>query len=267
MHELNRLPHYHERLPFIVLWSQKAGSTAVLRWFFEKTGLLEVALKHHPFVHRYESEVLKNEKSYAQKVRTVIQNKELPAVKFVRDPAARAFSGYLFLNRPLLFESTNDPAFYWRMHVLRFTKGKAASPDMRFSFNDYLLWLIEGAPRFLDGHFARQKTNMEEKFGDNLDTYKIETLTDAFRAIENRFILSLTPERKLNELAFSTHHIEKHADADTLEMVLREGLPNPADQSVKIPVFSSKIMQTHPDTAELIKTYFAADYKSYGYSV
>jgi len=265
MWQYNRLPLASEKLPFVLLWSQKAASTVVLKWFFLKTGLLEDALRYDSFVHVYETDIFKKRPGYARAVKKALENNALPVIKFVRDPAARAFSSYLFLNRPLLFSPTDDPAFYWRRRALRHVRGANAPVDSVFSFTEYLSWLNEDLRADIDGHLAQQYTKIEEQLGARLQICHAELLDDAITAIEKRFSLPQTSEDTLNGIRESNHHRNKDPRADTLERIINEGLPNPASTRLLLPEFDSKTMQAYPHVKSLISAYFADDYRAYGY--
>lgn len=263
--QYNRLPLYSEKLPFLVLWSQKAASTNVLKWFFHHIGLLETALQYRRFAHHYENDIFKRAPGYVRSVRAAIDNKNIDAVKFVRDPAARAFSSYLFLNRPLLFEPTDDLGFYWRRRVLRFIHGRNCPLDALFSFTDFLVWLNEAAPRHIDGHLARQYTTIEDRVAGRMKIFQIEAFDEATRSIEERYALPVTPRDQMQKIQSATHHNDKNAGADTLDRIIHEGLPNRETNPLPLPVFDTQTMRDYPRVAELIRAYFADDYCAYGY--
>lgn len=262
----NRLPHLHPAVPFVVLWSQKAASTTVLKWFFDKAGLLETALAYDPFAHHYETRIFKQQPGYADAVRRALRDPAVPVVKFVRDPAARAFSGYLFLNRGMLFdEDCKDPAAYWRREAVRFARGPGAKASAIFSFNEYLRWLKDSTPRDLDGHLAPQFTGIERPLGDRLSIFRIETIDEAFADLERRHGLPASAADAATAIGTATHHREKLQGADTLARILRDGLPDPRAEALALPEFDTAITQDHPETRDLILSVFAADYAAYPY--
>lgn len=267
MWQYNRLPLISETLPFLLLWSQKAASTVVLKWFFLKAGLLEEALRYNSFVHVFETEIFKKRPSYAHAVKKALENDGLPVLKFVRDPAARAFSSYLFLNRPLLYSLTDDPAFYWRRRALQYARGANAPVDSIFSFTEFLSWLNEEARPDIDGHLAPQYTKIEEQLGTRLQIYRAEMLDEAIAEIETRFALPRTSDEELNAIRESKHHRPKDPRADTLERIINEGLPNPATTRLRLPEFDTATMQAYPKVKALISAYFADDYRAYGYKL
>src|SRR6476660_6915786 len=51
------LPLHHERVPFAVAWTPKAGCTSLVKWFLFQTGDLEKALDYDKWIHRYRVKV------------------------------------------------------------------------------------------------------------------------------------------------------------------------------------------------------------------
>lgn len=265
--QYNRLPLYSDKLPFIILWSQKAASTVVLKWFFQRIGLLETALEYNSFAHVYETEVFKKRPGYVRSLKAAIADKNIGVIKFVRDPAARAFSSYLFLNRAPLYTLSDDPAYFWRQRILRYAYGADARADSVFSFTTYLEWLNEAAPRDIDGHLAPQFTSIESSLEERLQIYRAEKFDELIKAIEECFSITATPGEEIEPLRELTHHRPKFLRADTLDEIVNEGLPNPAQRRVSIPKFNSRTMQNYPQLKELIGAYFTDDYRAYGYKL
>lgn len=265
VHQYNRVPLFDRRLPFVLLWSQKAGSTTVLKWFFDKLGLLDEALRYHHFAHIYELEVYKKRSGYADDVKKALRDPDTPAIKFVRDPAARAFSGYLVLCAKAEFESNEYPSHYWRGRLIKWVYGSSGDFDARVSFMDYLKWLAQENPLFLDGHLAPQYTDIEEELGDRLSIYRVEDLPDAFAAVERRFGLKPFDPAQQDRIVTSGHHYRKDDCVDVFETVLNEGVNTPVRPGDPIPKVTTGMLQAYPEAMELVRARFANDYRAYGY--
>src|SRR5215813_12880764 len=102
-----RVPLWHEAFPFVILWSEKSNCTAVAKWFFLQIGRLDEALAYSPWIHDFEIKVYKTG-DYIRRCVDAI-NSGAKVVKFVREPYARTYSGYLELCRPHF----DEPVEHW----------------------------------------------------------------------------------------------------------------------------------------------------------
>jgi hypothetical protein len=114
-----RVPHQHERLPFMVLWSQTSGCTSVLKWFLWHAGMLLEAVEYKKqadglAVHMYENEVFKSLPGYLRR-------------RFSASPRTRPLSiSFAALMRGLLAANcifTTDSLSAWREQVSRLNAG------------------------------------------------------------------------------------------------------------------------------------------------
>ncbi|MEO0399605.1 MAG: hypothetical protein AAF224_09330 [Pseudomonadota bacterium] len=62
--EYGRTPLYDPRLPFMVFYSQKGACTAIVKWYFQKLGVLEGAGTYRKWIHAYENDVFKKRSGY-----------------------------------------------------------------------------------------------------------------------------------------------------------------------------------------------------------
>jgi hypothetical protein len=108
-----RIPLFHPDLPVILMWSQKSGCTTVAKWFFDQVGLLDEALAHSSWVHRYEQEVYKRQPRYRRAVESALGSGAYEVVKVVRDPAVRAASAFLVLAEPGALKSHHWAHGHW----------------------------------------------------------------------------------------------------------------------------------------------------------
>ncbi len=262
--QFGRVPLFDPGLPVIFLTSQKAGSTSALKWYFDKLGILEEALSFHPFAHTYEQQVFKKRPGYESDVRRALQTPDIPVVKFVRDPAARALSGYNFLTRQ------SDPATralqisYWRRRMVAWVHGQDADIETRVSFLEYLRWLASENPRSLDGHLGPQRLDLEAGLGGRLQIVKIEHIPEAFDDLEARYGLAVSSEENQKKILSSKHHNEKSTQAASLEKLMRVGL-EVGRVGKNTPKFDTSRLAEFPEAEELIRRVFAADYAAYAY--
>lgn len=82
----------------LVAFFEKSNCTQIVTTFFEKMGLLKVALEYSPWVHDYRYDVWMKRRRITLKD---IQHMSIPKLKFIRNPYHRAMSMYThFLNVP-----------------------------------------------------------------------------------------------------------------------------------------------------------------------
>ena len=98
-------PLIHPQHDLVVSWSPKAGCTPVVIWFFQQIGLLETALAHNAFPHRYRNEVLQRSPGYRARCGDLARSrgKGFTLLRVVRDPDKRLVSSFRHaVNFPLL---------------------------------------------------------------------------------------------------------------------------------------------------------------------
>jgi len=136
---------FHPAFPVVIFQSPKAGSTTVCKWFFAQVGLLDEALSHNRSVHRYENEVFKQDRQdYNARVLQAL-DRGVPAVKFVRDPYARAYSIFLAFSESLALRQEKSWSYKYRRKIIADLTGADVSPEFTFSFRQYLKWLASCA--------------------------------------------------------------------------------------------------------------------------
>lgn len=80
----------------VISWSAKSACTHVVIWYLNRLGLLDQALRHHAWVHRYREEVLYRSEMYRD-ARDQLQREgasKWTYLKVVRDPVKRCVSSY-----------------------------------------------------------------------------------------------------------------------------------------------------------------------------
>lgn len=202
-----RVPLWHKDFPAVLLWSGKSGCTTVLKWFFMHLGLLEEARKHSAWIHDYETDVLKRAPGYMDGLLAKLRS-GCPVVKFVRDPYARAYSGYLELCRPRILNKQNHWAYSVRCQVLKDLAGSAAEVEYAFSFEQFVRWLSRQDVASLNHHLAPQFTELESFL--EVEYLKVESFAGKVRDLESRLSLPLSSEERIDKLVTSGHHHQKN---------------------------------------------------------
>lgn len=193
----NRLPYYHSNFPLILFWSERAGCTSFIKWFFYQIDLLQTAVEYDPWVHYYEYHVFKSRPSYKNDVLLELLKAEKDTVKLVRNPYKRAVSSFT------IFKMT--PEYIWSQ--IRKEMGEMFnSPEQKdtgFSFCQFLQYLKHNINKINDGHFAPQYFMGEETY---IKQYiYLENFEESIRELERKYRLKHSP---LEELTQSGHHLK-----------------------------------------------------------
>ncbi len=256
-----RVPLHDPRLPFVILWSQKAACTTVVKWVFAQLGLLDDALAHHPWVHNYENEVFKARRGYTKECISAIQSGK-PVIKFVRNPYARAYSGYLETCGAHVIK----PEPHWsknvRSRVLRALTGFDELSELAYSFNQFARW-VSMQPLFgLDPHLAPQFQIFE--YGIDVRVIPVEQGREAFAALEREF--GLSGQSSNDQIFQSGHHHPKKAVP--LEMAVASlDLAVPVQRRRDFPIFDAgpqAIAKSEGGSA--VRRLFFRDFQRYGYA-
>lgn len=258
--EHHRVPLWHPKVPFVLLTSQKAGSTLGTAWFFHHADLLREARAHDDFVHHYEQDVFLRRDAYFEGLEEALRTK--PVLKLVREPGARAFSSYMALHTTEAL-GRRDHRSSIRRKIARHA-GLRNGADGPIPFRAFLSWVAETDHQRLDGHEARQ-TNLYE---DNLPSgppqpIKLEEASKALPAIEAKFDLPISSQSQLQGFGASTHYVPKSDDSGLADIVMTEGLPLP--RRGKAPRMTTKVIAQYPDAYTDLKRAYGEDYRRYGY--
>lgn len=198
-----RVPLYHPDFPLILYWSQKAGCTTVLKWFFAQTGLLETAAAFNPWLHEYELKVYKAQPGYRDAVRRALRSGAYRVVKVVRDPAMRAPSAFLVLAERGALNPDHWVAEHWQA-VDAFLARRGRDPAEGLSFLDHLDMVAEHGRRGaadLNLHIAAQHLAGEETMLD--EVVPIERFAAWTATAPQRYGVSALP---LDVFSESRHH-------------------------------------------------------------
>lgn len=254
-----RPPLWHADLPFVVLWSPKSGCTTVVKWFFHQLGLLDAAEKHHKWVHEYENKVFKADPGYLPGCCEALKAGR-PVVKFVRDPAARAYSGYLEFCSPRVPQDLGWQKLR-RLALVHLTGSDSTDLECGFSFLQFLDWLEATDLSKIDGHLRPQFLDYERHL--RIEALAIEDAKSHFRALELRFGLKSHTELEAR-IYESVHHNAKKIDLEgpALERLLSLAVPIRRHKDFPLPaVDTRRLLGT--ETGTRIARLFARDYQAY----
>jgi hypothetical protein len=200
-----RIGYHDESLPFVLLWSEKAGCTALLTWFLHHAGHLEEASTYGRWVHHWEIDVMRKQPRYLDRLRERILE-GVPVFQLVRNPFDRAVSSYLTL---LEFEDGAEHlTIPMRNAVRRLVYGR---DDVSYSFSirHYLRWLAEQDIDHIDGHHRAQTTELDARLaelGIPVTHLRLERLDDELAGLERRFGLAPVDRSELTE---PPHHVAR----------------------------------------------------------
>lgn len=259
--EHQRVPLWHPKVPFVLLTSQKAGSTLGVGWFLHHAGLLDEARQHHEFVHRYEQEVFLRSPSYFEGLQEAVATR--PVLKLVREPGARAFSSYLALHATEVHVAKNDHRQALRRRIAQHAQLIDGS-EGKISFGAFLSWVAASDHKRLDGHEARQVNQYEDRLPLGLpEPIKLEEAVNVLPRIEDRFGLVRSSATQLEAFGASTHYVPKRGGSAMVETIVKIGLdlPRPKD----IPSITTKMLAPYPRAHEHLLTAYGEDFRRYDY--
>lgn len=258
--EHQRVPLWHPDVPFVLITSQRAGSTLGTAWFLHHAGLLEEAKALDTFVHRYEQDVFLRQADYMDGLKAALEEK--PVFKLVREPGARAFSSYLHLHSPQA-EDPKDHRFTLRRRILR-SIGKPTTLQTPLPFTAFLRWLASCDHDRIDGHEARQVNRYEAELpGGRPEPIKLEYAMSALPKIEEALGLPVTPQSQLKALGASGHYIPRQGPEGRIAEILDVGLTVP--RSGTFPVIETRTLIPYPEAHAALVSAFENDYLAFGY--
>jgi len=256
-----RRPLYHPDFPFIILWSQKAACTTVVKWFFLQVGLLDEAQKYHSWVHRYEGDVFKNRPTYIEDMYEAVKNGK-PIVKFVRDPYTRAYSSYLSVCSAQSIGSDGHWTISSRQQIAGDLAGSASATEYAFSFRQFLQWLAAQRGNKVNPHIRMQHAPRDEYLSYRY--YKIEKLADNFRILEQEFNLPHSVSDHADILESGHFHKKAEFDLQTARALLDLAVPVQRSNDFPYVSFDREIARG-TDYDRLIRECFYRDLKRYDY--
>lgn len=263
----HRMAYHHPDVPMLLLWSEKSGCTSLLQWFLALTGDLERATAASSWIHDWELGVMKARPGYPDEVAERLRAGD-PVHKLVRDPFARAVSGFFMMS--ILGDDTDHFTVGLR-HRLRTGLYGSSVPGHSFSFLDYLHWLTTLADEHghlvpaptpgVDDHLAPQRTMLETML-PNVGVMRLERFDDEVDRLTRTYDL---PRVDLRTATTSHHHtVRATAPTDDPEATVRLHFPIPTPAGYPLPQTREFVT---PDTVRLVRDLYHVDYEAYGYDV
>jgi len=262
-----RIPYYSQQLPFILAWSQKAGCTAVLKWFLYQAGRLEEAQEFVSNrvglnVHTFERQVLHADPAYTPGVIAHLQAGGL-VVNFVRCPFQRAFSSYMALHTPFLVNQDHkqirSAGLSVRRDVLAFVYGCPVSVDYPISFLDYLTWLQGQNLAETERHHAPQHSEIYKHV--NIRHYRLEDFDEIITDLEREFGLKSSAGVR-NRFASGHHRHKSEVSRSATLKLLERGMALRRSQNFALPRVTRELL-SNTVFEEKIQGIFSADIALY----
>ena len=261
-----RQPLHAPDFPLMLLFSPKAGCTSFTKWFFFQTGKLEEALEYGSWIHKYRTDILIRQEGYAAETLRLLQTRERPIIKLVRNPYDRAVSSFLHTVRGA---SRSSGGTGWERVLVRAARERAGKPQgevFRLSFRDFLRHVaaVGSAVGKINGHVAQQYLPREEAFISRV--IKLENFRPEIRGLEAEFALREAP---LEELSSSVHHISS-GDQAAIGKFSSPHAVAPADIQIGRSRVRRSDLPSYADfydaeTERLVHECFAVDFERYDY--
>lgn len=244
----DRRPLYNKKFPLILFCTPKSGSTTLFKWFFFQTGVLDEAIKHHPWIHHYKEDVYDHQIKKQEIIFRILESNK-KVYKLVRNPYKRTVSSFLHL-------VSNSSHYREWAEIGKLFNHK---DDAGVSFKEFLYYIEKVGPCLgaIDPHFAQQYFPGEEYF---MEKYiYLENFTDTIRKIEKKYNLRRSP---LSSFENSWHH---HSSSMTLA-------GNYAETPFTVETLSREGVPTYKsfydeETLSLVKEIFKKDIELYGYKM
>lgn len=257
-----RIPLHHKDFPFVIMWSEKAGCTSIVKWFFWHLGLLDEAIKHHPWVHNYENEKFKSRSGYVHDCIKAIEGGK-PVIKFVRNPYRRTFSGYLELCSPKITQGAAHWTKQWRRQVVSHLTGYTDELEYGFSYRQYVDWLTAQPKNFLDLHLRPQFQPVERDL--ELSYCRIDETPDFLQALEKEFGLKSSAG---HEALFDSEHHHKKVSIAPRPAIFFFDVAIPVRRTRHFHIIEPTLEEIRRDaTGMKIARYFSDDFTAYGYEI
>ena len=249
-----RCPLYTKEFPIILLYSEKSGCTAAIKWFFWQTGLLDDALTISHWVHNYENSVFKKTPNYRSDLVQHLCSNDKRIIKFVRDPFERAVSSYLILLGAAARKPNHFSHRHWE-NICRHIYGRPDDPR-GLSFRDFLMYLCETSTVVgeADGHFAQQ-FRIEEQFFP-VETHRLGNMFKVLKSLESEMHLPTSDAAVLE----SRHHRVYDKSFSTVVADVRFEKGAFADQ--RPPQFRAFYSA---ETENLVQELFYDDFRNYDF--
>ena len=254
-----RQPLHAAGFPVVLLFSQKAGCSSLVKWFFFQIGKLDEAMSYNNWIHRYRTEVFLRQPGYQSQTAQLLDSRERPVIKLVRNPYDRAVSSFLHTVRGA--GRKKEPG--WEMAILRAARERAGKPvgnRPRLSFRDFMRHLAANGTAFeqINGHVAQQYLPVEDGLVARI--IRLESFDADIRQVETDYGLKASP---LELITTSRHHLN-------VDKAARGSGACAADQDIAYRHIRDEALPAYAamydaETTELVRTCFGDDFDKYGY--
>lgn len=224
-------------------WSPKAGSAVVVAMFLRHMGLLDEALRHHRWVHRYRIDVFNHRFPFSPEM---LHDPAYFKFKVVRNPFHRAVSSYI---HAMKFHYADIPI-----------RAPLRRRDAGISFADFVRFLALRDFRRINSHYAQQKKDYEEGVPVLFDTIvHIEDLESGIGAINRRRGCRFEFRHENTEIQklLDSHHTQKHPEVENVSHMPWSRV------CVRIPDYAAFYT---PDLRRQVAALYRDDFETYGYS-
>jgi Sulfotransferase family len=248
------LPLHHERVPFAVAWTPKAGCTSLVKWFLFQSGDLEKALQYDKWIHRYRVKVFQRRDGYKTELLELVANRRKPVLKLVRNPYDRAVSSFLHVLDA--------------MAEYRLKRGRRLPLVAAAMFNDAEFGTAISFRRFLETlksvdlrhnginpHINPQYRRGEESILARI--IKLESFAAEIRSLESEFALAQAP---VELITHSAHHRRKQ-DGQCMNLADKVFEPGTISHD-ETPAYSAFYDEA---TRGLVGDLYRDDFANYGY--
>ena len=184
-----------------LLWSPKAGCTSTIQWFFFHANVLEQALIHHSFVHRYRQEIFQTDDVQKSSLAHFIKSPaKYTVIKTVRNPLSRAVSSYIHaIKRKIIHKE------------MSIFLNRILDDNIGFSFREFLLYLKTLDIHSCDPHLKSQVHYVERELGITVDyLFPLEMTQQWLSLIETT--LNLPKQYDMGLINKSPHHSKRESN-------------------------------------------------------
>jgi Sulfotransferase family len=253
----HRQPLHAQNFPLVLLYTARAGSAALIKWFLFQTGYLDQATELHRGVHRLSRSAQLRHRDYGWQALRLIVTHEKPIFKLVRNPYDRAVSSF----RSTVFHTREKQSNPWGRKIVTAARKYSGKPlTAELSFRDFLRFVAMNGTEIglINGHVARQHVAGEDGFIDRI--MKLECFAEEIRRIESEYGLAPSPLESIvglrhegSRLPEETNCMVCAADLEITSAYVRQG---------RFPPYEAFY---DDETRRLVRDCYAADFEAYGY--
>jgi len=254
-----RQPLHAPGFPLVFLYSAKAGSGTLIKWFLFQTGHLEDPADTRRNMHLRQKTVVAQRPGYGREALRLILRHEKPIFKLVRNPYDRAVSSFL-----AMFEHTREaersPWGIAPIAAARKLSGKPIGDVPALTFRDFLRYLVKTSTErgAITAHIARQHLLGEDRRIDRI--LKLEKFAEEMGRIEAEFGLTPSPKEvianRYNQQSRPMLDGQQQCSITDMEFTPRQ---------VREGQFPPYAAFYDDEARQLVRQCYAADFDAYGY--